>query len=120
MARSPRQLAKAQAPDGRRAERHKYVQFLWFHCVDGPTGGLARSIDVSDEGVGFVASHEVAVNERLFLVLLTPLGKISTLARVMHCQAAGEGSFRIGVRVELIPPTDKAAWTSLLEKEDGA
>jgi hypothetical protein len=115
-----RQLAKTEAraaADGRHAQRHKFVHFLWFQRLDGANGALGRSVDVSENGIGFIANHEIAVTERVFLVLLTPFGRISSIARVMHCSAAEKGAFRIGVRLEIVPPTDKAVWTTLVDKE---
>jgi hypothetical protein len=103
--------------DGRQKARHEYVQFLWFHCLAGEKSGLARTVDLSDEGVGFVASQSVAPNERIFLVLLTPFGRVSAIAKVIHSHRVDSGSFRIGVKLEIIPPTDKTTWASLLEKE---
>jgi hypothetical protein len=117
VAKSSRSPTARKVREERRAHRHRFVQFLWFHRLDAPGGGLARSIDVSEEGVGFIANQEVSLSERIFVVLLTPFGRVSTIARVMHCSAAGDGSFRIGARIEVLPPTDKAAWTTLVEKE---
>jgi hypothetical protein len=113
-------LAKTEprpAVDGRSAPRSKFVQFLWFHGLDATSGALARSVDVSETGIGFVASQEIAMGARVFLVLLTPFGRISSIAKVIHCTKAGEGSFRIGARLEIIPPTDKAVWATLVDKE---
>jgi hypothetical protein len=117
--RHQRPLADTPRPtvDARSAPRTKFVQFLWFQDLEATSGSLARSIDISDTGVGFVASHEVGMGARIFLILLTPFGRISSIARVVHCSKAGEGSFRIGVRLEIVPPTDKAAWATLVEKE---
>jgi hypothetical protein len=117
---SLRPLAKPEAgesSEGRRSPRHKYVQFLWFHCLEGSGAGLARTLDISEEGIGFISSHEIARNERVFVVLLTPFGRISSVARVMHSSLVAEGSFRIGVRLEIVPPTDKAAWVALVDED---
>jgi hypothetical protein len=57
------------------------------------------------------------MNERIFLVLLTPFGRVSTIARVMHCSPAGAGAFRVGAQIEVLPPTDKAAWDTLVDRE---
>jgi hypothetical protein len=105
------------AVDGRRAARHEYVQFLWFHGLESQHSGLARTVDLSENGIGFVASQQLAKNERIFLVLLTPFGRISLISKVVHSRRVDSGSFRIGVNLEIIPPTDKPAWASLLEKE---
>jgi hypothetical protein len=116
-----RPLAKPEARKAngeRRAPRHRYVQFLWFHRLDvGSGGGLARSVDVSEQGLGFVTSQQIQCGERVFLVLLTPFGRISTIASVMHSAAERDGSFRIGVRLDVLPPTDRAAWSTLVDKE---
>jgi hypothetical protein len=110
-------LGAPLAVDGRRAARHEYVQFLWFHCLQGENSGLARTVDLSDEGMGFISGQHVAPKERLFLVLLTPFGRISAIAKVVHSREVESGSFRIGVRLEIIPPTDKTTWATLLGKE---
>ncbi len=118
--RHQRHLAKTEpraAADGRSAPRTKFVQFVWFQDLDAPNGSLARSVDISETGVGFITSHEVTMGARVFLMLLTPFGRISSIARVVHCSKAGEDSFRIGVRLEIVPPTDKAAWATLVDKE---
>jgi hypothetical protein len=116
-------LAKTEplaAVDGRSAPRHKFVQFLWFQRLEGTAGALGRSIDVSEKGIGFIASQEIALEEKVFLVLLTPFGRISSVAKVVHCSKAGQGTFRIGVHLEIIPPTDKAAWTTLVDVDKEA
>jgi hypothetical protein len=115
-----RQLARAQPrpSEGRGAKRLRFVQFLWFQRLDETSGVLGRSVDVSEEGIGFVASRDVPRNERVFLVMLTPWGRISAIASVVHSSPVGKGSYRIGVRLEIVPPTERAIWTTLVSKED--
>jgi hypothetical protein len=118
-ARKPAETPEASmAIDGRRAARHEYVQFLWFHAIEGGKSGIGRTVDLSDGGIGFIVSHSLAQSERVFLVLLTPFGRISAIAKVMHARAEESGSFRIGVRLEVLPPTDKATWAALTEKDE--
>jgi hypothetical protein len=110
--------ATSKATDARRAERHRAIQFLWFHCLDGESGGLARTVDVSETGVGFITTQDVALRERVFVVLLTPFGRVSAIARVAHRSVLPEGTFRVGVQLEIVPPPDRVAWATLTSPAD--
>ena len=72
---------------------------------------------MSEDGIGFVANQEFVLNERIFVVLLTPFGRVSTVARVVHLTPAGNDSYRLGVKLEVVPPTDKAVWATLVDRE---
>ena len=104
------------APDSRRSARHPFVQFLWFHGLGAGRSGIGHTLDVSDHGMGFISSLRLIPNELAFLVILTPFGRISAIATVMHTTEHGPNSFRIGVRLDVVPPTDRAAWTTLVAK----
>ena len=108
--------AEAGAPESRRSARQPFVQFLWFHGLGAGRSGIGHSVDVSDHGMGFVCSLKLVSSELVFLVILTPFGRISAIATVMHVTEHGPNSFRIGVRLDVVPPTDRAAWTTLVAK----
>lgn len=108
------------ASDGanvRRSERRAYVHFTWFQCIDpvedDAARGIGRACDVAEGGLGFVATHELQPGCRLFLVLVAPVGRVSAVGTVMHCRAEPGGQFRIGVRVDLVPPIDQPTWATL-------
>jgi hypothetical protein len=108
----------SEEPDSRRASRRSCVQFVWYCGVeDGSKRGLARTVDVSAEGLGLVTTHRIAPGERFFVVVVTRFGRVALLARVMHVQEPEPGSHRAGLQIETIPPTDKSTWHRLLREE---
>jgi hypothetical protein len=66
--------------------------------------------------MGFVCGQELALDQMAFLVVLTPFGRISAIVKVMHAARAGANSFRVGVRLDVVPPTDRSAWASLVAR----
>ena len=107
---------EAGAPDSRRSARQPFVQFLWFHGLGAGRSGIGHSVDVSEHGMGFISSLKLVAKELAFLVILTPFGRISAIGTVMHATEHGPNSFRIGIRLDVVPPTDRAAWTTLVAK----
>lgn len=112
------EAAPASEPksDSRRATRHPYVHFTWFCRVGESAGHVGHTLDVSQAGAALLLSHEVALDERLLLVMVTPAGRVNAIARVVHTaevNAPGATTWRVGVIIEVIPPTDIAAWEDL-------
>ena len=103
--------------EARRAERRTYVHFTWFQCIDpcveGPDRGVGRSCDVAESGLGFVTAHALAKGCRLFLVLVAPAGRVAALGTVMHCRKEGADQYRVGVSIDLVPPTDQPTWAAM-------
>lgn len=113
----PENVHSSQPPSSdRRTPRHPYVHFTWFCRVGDNAGHLGHTIDVSKNGAAFLTLREVAADERLLLVMVTPHGRVSSLARVVHVTKL-DATFRVGVAIEVVPPTDSAAWDNLLSKE---
>jgi hypothetical protein len=105
-------------PDSRRSVRRTCIQFLWYCSVDElDARGLARTVDVAEGGIGLVTNHPLASGAKLFMVVVTRFGRIAFLGKVMHVHQPEVGSYRVGVRIEVIPPTDRASWSRLLQEE---
>ncbi len=102
--------------DGRRAQRHPYVHFTWFCLVGAQAGHLGHTLNVSNGGVAFLTAEKVDVGDRLLLVLMTPHGRVSCIVKVVHVTNV-DTTWRVGAIVEVVPPTDSAAWDNLLSKE---
>jgi hypothetical protein len=105
----------------RRTKRHPFIAFAWYKRVDDRAAsdeeGVARSCDVSDGGIGMVTTRPFPLNAYLFIELIAGESRISALGRVMHSSALTSGHFRVGVRVESVPPTCQLAWQQLLAEE---
>lgn len=105
--------------DQRAAARHEYINFAWYKRIDDGAQeqeeGVARSCDVSESGVGMVVTCRLPSAARLFLELISRAGSISAVGTVMHCADVGNGCFRIGIRVDSIPPTDALTWRQMVE-----
>ncbi len=111
-------VSDSESSDGRSAARRSCVQFVWYRSIeDGSTHGLARTVDVSAGGLGFVTTHRMAHGERFFVVVVTRFGRVALLGKVIHVQEAEPGLYRAGLQIEIIPPTDKATWQRLQREE---
>jgi hypothetical protein len=110
--------ARAENRDNRSASRRSCVQFVWYCSVEDATKrGLARTVDVSAGGLGLVTTHKIARGEKFFVVVVTRFGRVNVLARAMHVQDVEPDSCRVGLQIEIIPPTDKPVWQRLLQEE---
>jgi hypothetical protein len=94
------------------------VNFVWYCSIEGGGArGLARTVDVSAGGLGFVAAHTIALGERFFVVVETRFGRVALLGKVVHVEEPEPGLYRAGLQIEIIPPTDKPNWQRLLREE---
>ncbi len=117
----PAAAPAAETADGelnnRRAPRRSFVHFAWFQRIDSseaePAQGVVRSCDVAEKGVGFLATQPLPRGARLFLVLVSPMGRVSAVGTVAHCRLAETGYHRIGVAIDIVPPTDQAIWAAI-------
>jgi hypothetical protein len=101
--------------DSRRvAPRHSLVTLAWYKRIDDAAAeseeGVARSFDVSSGGAGLVATQEIQVGARLLLQLVIPNGKLTAVAHVRNVTATGNGTYRLGLQVYCVPPTDVGIW----------
>ena len=107
------------AQNKRAAPRHEYINFAWYKRVDDGANeldeGVARSCDVSDAGVGMVVTRPMPGAAKVFLELIGRAGSISAVGTVMHCSDLGNGCFRVGIRIDSIPPTDELTWRQMVD-----
>jgi hypothetical protein len=107
--------------DLRRSPRNAYVHFAWFHRIDsggnGTLQGIAHSCDIADGGIGFVTTHTLPVGARLFLILVAPVGRVAAIGSVKNCVEDRDGFVRVGVEIEIIPPTDQSTWNNLARSQ---
>ena len=75
---------------------------------------MARSCDISETGAGIFTTDQLPVGARLFLEVLSSAGKLSAIGKITHCSDAGDGTYRIGIQLEIVPPTDRATLAKLL------
>ncbi len=106
-------------PERRTNPRQQYVNFAWYKRIDasGPDGeeGVAHSCDVSRTGAGLVAGRPLPAGARLFIELIIRGGRVSMVATVMHCRELGNGRYRVGVEINVMPPMDRPIWDSMQE-----
>jgi hypothetical protein len=76
-------------------------------------GRLGRAVDVSPEGIGFLAEGPLRPGSVLALQVLqgTPTASRTRAARVAHCAPAGAGRWRVGCEVS--PPFTPAESAAL-------
>lgn len=133
----PRALAPSASPaptagriDDRIAPRQAMVSLVWFHSVVDPEGedqvveGIARSVDVSRRGLGLITTQPVPVGTLLFMEITlrrtsatgpgTHFAQVHCVGRAMHCSETEDGSHRVGIRVELVPPSERALLERIL------
>jgi hypothetical protein len=109
----------ARGAELRSATRHPYVHFTWFCRIGESSGHLGHTLDVSARGVAFLSTHEVEVGQRLLLVLVTPNGRVCSIVKVVHgakLEASDPPSWRVGVNMEVVPPTDTPVWENLANR----
>jgi len=100
--------------DLRRSGRVNVVSFAWFQVLGEKEGGLARSCDISNRGIGIVTSRPVEAGSRMFIKLAHKGRSVSLLGLVMHSRPEGE-LFRLGLELEIVPPVDRAALKWMLK-----
>jgi hypothetical protein len=100
--------------DRRASARYDFATFVWFKRIDDGANpseeGVARSCDISETGVGLVTAKLLPAGAQLFLKLVASGASVSVIARVTHCRPVDNGSFRLGLKIECIPPTDRQTW----------
>jgi hypothetical protein len=93
------------------------VSFAWYKRIDDEAReseeGVARSCDVSQDGLGLVTTRVLPVGSRVLVELITETGNLSVVGTVRHCSPREQEQVRIGVFVEIVPPTDKLTWRRL-------
>jgi hypothetical protein len=79
-------------------------------------GRLGRAVDISPEGVGFLAEGPLRPGSVLALQVLCgpPTASRTRVARVAHCATGGEGGWRLGCAVS--PPFSPQEVASLLSR----
>jgi hypothetical protein len=101
------------------SQRFLFVSFAWFKRIDDAATqgeeGVARSCDISQTGTGMVTNRPLPVGSRVFLKLVSPLGNVSVLGKVMHCRGVENGCFRVGILIECVPPTDQVTWQRMMD-----
>lgn len=106
----------------RQVARRTCIMFAWYKRIDDAAAddeeGVAHSCDVSEDGAGMVTTRAFPAAAQLFLELIAETGRISALGRVIHSTALPNGSFRIGIRIETVPPTCRVAWQRLTRARD--
>jgi PilZ domain len=67
-------------------------------------GRLGHAVDVSSEGIGFLAARPLRPGSVLALQVLrgVPSASLTRVARVVHCARGAEGRWRVGCQVS--PP----------------
>ncbi|MDH5490889.1 MAG: PilZ domain-containing protein [Myxococcales bacterium] len=105
---------RAEGRFPRRRDRHRLVRFAWYQEIGVRTeGGLARSTDLTENGIGLIAARPIDLGARVFVQLALPAELISVVARIVH--ARGEGAlFRLGLAFEIVSPTDRATLRRVL------
>jgi hypothetical protein len=102
----------------RGASRLDYVHFAWYKRIDDSAleseEGVARSCDVSGSGVGMITTRSLSAGSRLFIELIGRVGRISAIGTVVHCADVGNGCFRLGIRIDTLPPTDQGTWQQMV------
>lgn len=98
-------------PHHRAETRHTFISFAWFRRVDDGASesdqGVARSCDISPNGAGLVTSRALPPGARVFLEVISRVGNLSAITVVAHCTPTNDGCFRVGLRIEFVPPTDQ-------------
>jgi hypothetical protein len=79
-----------------------------------PLGWLGHAVDVSPEGIGFLAEHSPRLGSVLALQVLcgVPGASLTRVARVIHCARGEDGCWRVGCSVS--PPFSNEEVASLL------
>lgn len=122
------QLANEKQNSDRRLPRVELNLFLWYRLLGDlqgseksheegivePVEGLARLVDLSKEGVGFVSSKALPTGACVFLEITSPRGNLSAVGRIRNCVETGE-QYRIGILFEVIPPNDRSVLAVILK-----
>lgn len=95
--------------DQRDSDRFTIVTICWYSIVGDSSPaheGLARSCDFSSTGVGIVTPRPVDQGARVFLEVASNRGQVSIVCAVAFCRKDEDDCYRVGLRLEIVPPSD--------------
>jgi hypothetical protein len=108
--------------EDRRTPRLPVVTFAWY-CVIGdcnpessPCEGIARTINLSAEGVGLYTPHPVTPGTYIFIELTTSTGAISLVGQAPYARKLSDDYYQVGVSIKIIPPNDRGAFEAMLKR----
>jgi hypothetical protein len=108
----------ADRREQRLSERHSFISFCWYKRIDDRAKdseeAVARLRDVSAGGIGMMTGEALPVDARLLVEIVSQVGRVSVLCRVTHCSPTQEQGFRVGLKVDAVPPNDQMAWRRIL------
>jgi len=113
MAEGPPRRAHREQRD---SNRFTVVTFCWYSIVGDSSEaheGLARSCDFSSTGVGIVTPRPVDPGSHIFLEVASNRGQVSAVGVVAYCREDQDSCFRVGLRLEIVPPSDLATLKKL-------
>jgi PilZ domain len=104
----------------RSSERFPLVTFCWYKRIDDAAEdteeAMGKLCDVSEGGVGLLSTKAAPVGARLLLEIVSKAGRVSLLGTVTYCVATGNrGGLRIGVKINTVPPNDRANWRKIVD-----
>jgi hypothetical protein len=112
----------AKAADERRQKsRATMVTFAWYQVLPHPgsgqpgASGISQSCDVSETGIGLLTTRDLPHAARVFIELSTGLGGLSAVAEVANCQRTSDGRYRVGLKLLVVPPSDREAFDRIAQ-----
>ncbi|MDH5673405.1 MAG: PilZ domain-containing protein [Myxococcales bacterium] len=115
-------------PPGSEQRSHRrrgFITFAWYKCIaaaaadadadaDPTLEGLARSCDISEQGVGLITARALPEGAAVFIEIASKVGGLSLVARVKNCRTESDGRHRVGLSIEVVPPTDRGTLSKIL------
>lgn len=105
----------------RQSSRATMVTFAWYQVLaevganeSGPSG-ISQSCDVSETGIGLLTTRQLEPGARVFVELSTSLGSLSAVAEVANCQRTSGDRYRVGLKLLVVPPSDREAFDRIAE-----
>jgi hypothetical protein len=111
---------RPEPAEKRKSQRRALFTFCWYKRVDDAAldneEAVANLQDVSDGGLGMLTPQAPPIGARLLVEIVSNVGRVSLLGRVSNCAPLNGRAYRVGLRVETVPPNDLATWRKMVSR----
>ena len=106
----------------RRSQRHTVATMVWYkvvpHEAEATPEGVARSVDISQSGLGIIVPSSLPLKRLIWLELSAGQVRMSALGKTVFSINERE-YYRVGIEFVVIPPNDRIQLREFCTDEKG-